>query len=159
MFFSTRDCKKDRPKRPPSGANGFLVPLYLRPLPPSAMIPPVAFIHIGAAISVFFTSLPVYLTGLLAILIATACVFSIRGVLRCSGLQLVLNRRDDWFLIEGIGKSRAVRPVSGLILHVNLVLLTVRDEGGKLFPFVFTPWNTDADTLRRLRVRLKATSH
>lgn len=89
------------------------------------------------------------------LLIAISGLFSIRGVRARSGLQLVLNRRGDWFLIKATGKSRAVMPVSGLMLHANLVLLTVRGEDGKLFPFVFTSWNTDADTLRRLCVRLR----
>lgn len=158
MFFSTRDCKKDRPVRSVK-AKGFLVPLYLRSLPPAAMIIPISIVHAGAMVCVLFSSLPAFLQGLSFLLIAVSGLFTIRGVRARSGLQLVLNRRGDWFLIEATGQSRTVRPVSGLLLHTNLVLLTVRDEDGNLFPFVFTPWNTDADTLRRLRVRLKVTSH
>lgn len=158
MFFSTRDCKKDRSARSVK-AKGFLVPLYLRSLPPAAMIIPISIVHAGAMVCVLFSSLPAFLKGMSFLPIGMSCLFSIRGVRARSGMQLVLNRRGDWFLVEVTGQARAVRPVSGLLLHTNLVLLTVRDEDGGLFPFVFTPWNTDADTLRRLRVRLKATSH
>lgn len=158
MFFSTRDCKKE-PWVRPVGVKGFLVPLYLRSLPSIAMFIPVVIIHGVAVFCVFFSSLPALLQGLSSLLIAVSGLFSIRGVRARAGMQLVLNRRGDWFLIEAAGQSRSVNPTSGLILHANLVLLTVRDEDGKLFPFVFTLWNTDADTLRRLRVRLKATSY
>ncbi|MEX2523338.1 MAG: hypothetical protein WD750_00115 [Gammaproteobacteria bacterium] len=155
MFFSTRDCKKDPPLRSVK-ARGFLLPLYLRSLPFTALIIPISIVHFGAILCVFFSSLPVLLKSMSSLLIAVSGLLTIRGVLARSGLQLVLNRRGDWFLIEATGKTRAVMPVSGQILHANLVFLTVRDEeGGKLFPFVFTPWNTDADTLRRLRVRLR----
>jgi len=158
MFFSTGNCKKAAPVRP-IRARGFLLPLNLRSLPPSVMIILISIVHFGAVPCVLFSSLPVLLKSPSFLLIAVSGVLSIRRVRAHAGIQLMLTPRGDWLLFEAAGPSRAVRPVSGLIPHAGLVLLTVRDENGELYPFVFTSWNTDADTLRRLRVRLKATGY
>lgn len=112
-------------------------------------------LHLGAGSCVWFTSLPLWAVitawaAVLCSLIATS-----RQYLRRAGWQLLLSADDHWFVIEAGGRSWRVTPVSGLFVHEALGMITVADENDTLYPFFLSPCNTDNDSRRRLRVRLR----
>lgn len=137
---------------PPRGFNS---PLYLCPVPPRACLVPVGFIHAGALAGIFAAALAPYLQWGLAGMVLVHLALSVRRLYGRAAARVVLTARDDWFLIEPGGRSRAVKPDAGLVLHPGLILLIFRDEQANRWPFLFWSRYADADSLRRLRVRLR----
>lgn len=135
--------------------SGFELPIQVRPHPPLPILAALTVLHGGAAVCVFFTSLPFWIKAALAVLVGGSLLLTGRRYLRLAGLRLGLNARDQWFVIDRAGDSRAVTPVSGLFFHPALAILTVADGDTVIYPFIVSPFNTDTDGRRRLRVRLR----
>lgn len=138
--------------------NGFRLPLYLRPAGHGGLYLFVGAAHAGAVVCLFTAASPMWLKAGLLLVAVVSLAVTLRGINARAGMQVVLNARGDWFLIEATGQTYSLRPVSGQILHADLMLMTFRDEGGRLLPFVFTARTTGRDSLRRLRVRLRVRS-
>lgn len=112
-------------------------------------------LHLGAGACVWVTSLPVW-AQLAATAAAGYSLFASAGAcLRRAGRELLLTADARWFVVEKCGLTRPVTPVSCLFVHEALGLVTIRDEQGAYRPFFLSSFNTDADTRRRLRVRLR----
>lgn len=140
---------------PSADRGGFQRPIYLRSADPGGMILLLVVVHVGAMVCVFGADLAVFVKAGLWTATIASLIVGVSGVLARADMQVVLSARGDWSLIDATGESRTVEPVSGQVLHTGLILMTFRDERGRLFPFIFTVGATDRDSLRRLRVRLK----
>ncbi|MEJ2761350.1 MAG: hypothetical protein P8126_07385 [Gammaproteobacteria bacterium] len=134
---------------------GFDAPVRIRAHPPLPILAVLAVLHGGAIACVYFASLPFWLKPVLVLLVASSLVAAGRRYLRVAVMELVLNAGDRWQLIDDHGEARDTAPAACLFLHPALAILTVKDGKAGVFPFVLSPFNTDPDGRRRLRVRLR----
>jgi len=75
-------------------------------------------------------------------------------LLRQPDIEVVLDQRDRWKLIEAGKSAEPVRLVSSCIPVAGLVTLILKNRMGKRYTLLLTALNTDTTALRRLRVRL-----
>lgn len=143
-----------RPMGDDRGA-GFDLPILVRPHPQLPILGVITALHGGAAACVWFTSLPLWIKLAAFALAGGSLLLTGRRYRDVARLRLGLNVRDQWFVIDRAGHSSPVTPVSGLFLHPALAILTVADEESAVYPFIISPFNTDQDSRRRLRVRLR----
>jgi len=150
-FFYRRNA---RPMNDDRGA-GFDLPILIGPHPSLPILGVIIALHGGAAACVWLTSLPLWIKLAAFVLAGGSLLLTGRRYRYVARLRLGLNVRDQWFIIDRAGNSRPVTPVSGLFLHPALAILTVADEESTVYPFIISPLNTDPDSRRRLRVRLR----
>lgn len=78
-----------------------------------------------------------------------------REYMRQPPRQLMSTRGGEWMLVEADGKPRKLTPAPLNFVHPYLLILRFNARGGADHDFVLMPDNTDADVLRRIRVRMR----
>jgi hypothetical protein len=138
--------------------NPFLLTIRL-PLKPSPTI-----VNATILVHVLSMFLP-WLTGLaftIKILLTICSAFSLLYLLyryrlsstRQDVAELILNQEDDWLIKSSNGEIHSATLGDSLFVHPLLTIILLRYADSSEY-FMFTPENTDADSFRRLRVRLR----
>lgn len=135
--------------------SGFNLPIRIRAHPPLPILAYLIIVHGIAVTCLWLSALPVWAAAVVTGMVAGSLLLTVRRYLCRAAWQLALNAADRWFIIDGEGASRSVMPETSLFLHAALAILIVRDRDGARVPFFLSPWNTDPDTRRRLRVRIR----
>lgn len=113
--------------------------------------------HAGALIAVILSAIPGWARILAVPLVAASYILWFRRhYIDRSGAargMLQLTARDEWRLLTGAGEALELRLEPNAFVHPLLLVLSFAAAGRRLCVLLL-PDNTDADTLRRLRVRL-----
>lgn len=115
-------------------------------------------IHLGAVVCLWPTLLPLWLKPLLALCILALLVRQGREFLRLRDrpLHLMLNREEEWLLLQQGMDDERLQLLPGAFVHPWLAVLRFR-RAGRLWPLVLilTRDNIESELFRRLRVRLR----
>lgn len=77
-----------------------------------------------------------------------------------SVLQIYFNDTDEWWLTTAAGNTAQAQLVTPCFVHPWLVVLSFKSGSWwKRYHVILTPVSADADSLRRLRVRLRFPRH
>lgn len=136
-------------------APGFDQHIYITYSPPRWLLPVVLTAHAGALICLLASALPWYIQCLLFLAVTGSLLFYLGRQILVSldrPVSLVLDAHDKWLLVMP-------EPVPAILLSASifmpgLVVLCLVTVDGRRHAFILTEENTDADALRRLRVRL-----
>ncbi len=135
----------------------FETPMYMAYQPSFNVAIFNAFIHLGAAGSVFLAAIPVSVSVLLTGCVLLHLLHTIRRYLhlvRCQTM-LKLDRENQWQWIGPNDEIRGLDRLPGTFTHPCMVILRFKDECKRVYTYVLTTDNVDRQTLRRLRVRLR----
>jgi toxin CptA len=122
------------------------------------------FMHGGALLVIPPLRLPVWLALLLSVAVIASLTYTLTThallVSRRAIVQLIWDAEGKWTLLTLKGERLTAQLQPTTYLHPHLVILNFRL--GKLWErraVVLLPDSVDADTFRRLRVRLALTKH
>lgn len=121
-------------------------------------------VHLGAAVSMLISAIPwFWKIPLLAPVVFS--YFHITGKY-CHALhadsvvRIYFNDADEWWLTTAAGNTVQAQLVSPCFVHPRVVVLSFKSGSLlKRYHVVLTPASADADSLRRLRVRLRLPMH
>ena len=138
---------------------GFELPIHIDYFPPGWLAGIVALVHLGAILCVLPTSLELYAKFLLILTIILSFVMTEYRLYRrmndTNPLQLVLDQEDRWYVIDSALSRKRVVLKSGGFINPILAILRFMDNKKTRYVFILSSSNVNADTLRRLRVRMK----
>ncbi len=133
--------------------------LFLEPRPSRWLAGLLLFLHGGAAACALATPLPVWARMVLAglFLFNLSRVFPRYVLLRRGAVTALLwDERGEWRLrIEGAGEVAARLEPGGFVSPLGMVLGFRTCEGNEYHAVILLLDSLDAETLRRLRVRLR----
>ena len=115
--------------------------------------------HGGAVCCLLVAHLPPVVAGLLAAGVVAHYVYYLRRLLSPEQLCFRLDRDGRWQLLRGQNDAVDLILLPGALVHPHLIVLCFREKGGRHRSCVLTHDNLDAQTLRRLRVRLRWPRH
>lgn len=137
--------------------NPFLQPLRI-PVRPSRLVTGMlVLIHVGALVWLFQAALPAWSQWLLAGCVVVSLVRMLQSHILPPAenpRELLLDSSGAWQVTDGHGKTRPAQLCRDALIHPALIALRLRTDRGHR-RILLTMDNTDADTLRRLRVRLR----
>lgn len=136
----------------------FILPIRIYYRPPGSLYVFLSFIHFISMLYLFFTALPLWSRELLALIIICSYVGYLRNYVRRRRrrVELILQPDNEWRLVDlnrSDHDSCKMTLIHGAFVHPLLVIVKLRGPSG-YYTFLLTRENTDADSLRRLRVRL-----
>ena len=138
---------------------GFELPIQIDYLPPKWLVTLNILLHFGAGLCVPPTSLDLYLKILLIFVIITSFVITkyrlYRQMSEFDPRKLVLDAEDRWYVAGPVTYREKITLVSGGFINPAFAVLRFLDKNKKQYVFILSSSNVNADTLRRLRVRLK----
>ncbi len=136
--------------------NGFLLPIRISYRPPAWLLPLIFAAHLLAIFCLYFTGISLLLRVMLLLLVSASLLARVLfSHTSCHPpCQLILNAQDQWLLAESGNEPRRLYLLKFVILAPELVILLLKDNQRGKQLFILTGNNVDADTLRRLRVRL-----
>jgi hypothetical protein len=115
-------------------------------------------LHLGALLSIILTGLPMVVRILLILYIVFSLALWIytRRFKKAHnrGLQISLNVRNEWTLMDINLQSCTAKLVSARILHDRLIYIRLKSTTGKRYDLWLSRTCADESSLRRLRVRL-----
>ena len=111
--------------------------------------------HAGAVFSLALADIPHGLAGLIGAGVLAHCGYCLKGVLFPENICFKLDRGDRWQLLRAGSAAVELELLPGALVHPRIVVLCFREQGGRTRSCVLTRDNLDAQTLRRLRVRLR----
>ena len=111
--------------------------------------------HAGAIFCLVLADLPHTVTVLIGAGVLTHYGFYLKRFLSPENICFKLDRGDRWQLLRPGRAAVDLRLLPGALVHPNIVVLCFREPGGRTRSCVLTRDNLDAQTLRRLRVRLR----
>ena len=112
-------------------------------------------LHAGALFCLFLSHLPPSVSGVLGTVILVHYGFCLRGFLFPETVCFKLDRHDRWQLLRTGRDAADLKLLPGALVHPRVLVLCFREPGGRTRSCVLTGDNLDAQTLRRLRVRLR----
>ena len=116
-------------------------------------------LHLGAAACGFAADLPLAVQIVLAVclLLAALHAIALHGSRRAARaiVLVVWDRRGQWRLVRRDGRTLDVRLEHGAYAHPKLLVLPFRTRSGQRVPVLVAPDMADAESLRRLRMRLR----
>ncbi|MCY4211674.1 MAG: hypothetical protein OXD47_07855 [Gammaproteobacteria bacterium] len=112
-------------------------------------------LHVGAVCCLFLAQLPLVVSVLITAIILGHYGCYLRRVLGPQQLCLQLDRHERWLLLQAGQEAVELRLLPGALVHPRVVVLCFREPDGRTRSCVLTHDNLDAQTLRRLRVRLR----
>lgn len=118
--------------------------------------------HAGAATAVLSSAIPGPVQACIALGLAGWCIVQVLGFhaeRKRSPRDLILTVRGEWRLLGADGVAQELIPAPQVFVHPWLIVLHFGSGRGVRHVFALTPDNTDADVLRRLRVRLRFPMH
>ena len=137
--------------------NAFNLPIRIAYRPPVALIQLMTFSHAGALLCLLMVSLAHWQIGMLIMLISINYYSFYRDYHKQSKAQpcpqLCLGRENEWSLIAD-DDALVMQLRNGALVHRLLLVLRFTSENGKSYCFYLNSKNVEANTLRRLRVRL-----
>lgn len=138
--------------------NHFELPLFISVRPSPWLIVAIYFVHFGAIFALAASDLPLIIqflliSGLLASLVRAHQLF-ISQKKPDSVVRLVLKQTGEWLLDLATGENvvATLRPMA--FVHPMLVVMSFQSNQ-QTYRVILTPDTVDADTFRRLRVRLR----
>ncbi len=114
-----------------------------------------ALVHAGAVCSLFLTQLPLAVSALTGAVILVHYGYCLWRFLFPQPLSFKLDRHGRWQLLRAGQDALDLKLLPGALVHPRVVVLCFREPGGRSRTCVLTRDNLDAQTLRRLRVRLR----
>lgn len=118
-----------------------------------------AAVHLGAVPCSFANNLPLAAQCLLVacVLLGAARHMALHGLRRArrSVVRLVWDGHGRWRLLQRDGALLDVSLEHGAYVHPELLILPFRTRSGERRSVLVVPDMVDADTLRRLRIRLR----
>ena len=114
--------------------------------------------YAGAVAAVLMSAVPVPVMVFIVTGLAAGCIrqlFRLGKDHSRTPPHLILTVREDWRLVAADGTTEELVRAVPAFVHPWLVILHFASGGGSRHVFALTPDNTEAETLRRLRVRLR----
>ncbi len=147
-------------------SSAFELPIRIEIKPSKWLAIGLAISHIGAILMLWFVDLALWTKMLLVIVAMLSLIHSFYFYIwqksPRSLIELILNDNEEWLLIRNDGRVVEADLRQGAFVHPMLIVLPFR-YGLRFTSVILTPDKVNADTLRRLRVRLrfkrKATSN
>jgi toxin CptA len=140
----------------------YAAPLSLTIRPSRLLAGLLCFVHGGAALCLPPLDVPAWIKVLLGILVALSFIVTIRRALLLDAnaiVGLVWDVEDNWTLISAAGNALNARLEPGSYVHPWLMVLNFyTDAKWRNTAVVLFPDALDAQTHRRLRVRLNLTA-
>ena len=119
-------------------------------------------LYLGAIVCAFANDLPPAVQGLVALCVALSGLrcLSLHGLQRAAHaiVLLVWDEQGQWRLLQRDGRVRDARLEHGAYAHRALVVLPFRTRSGARLRVLIVPDRVDAESLRRLRARLRCES-
>ena len=112
-------------------------------------------VHAGAIFCLVLADLPYTMAVLLGVGVLTHCGFYLKRFFSPENICFKLDRDDRWQLLRPGRSAVDLRLLPGALVHPRIVVLCFREPGRRTRSCVLTRDNLDAQTLRRLRVRLR----
>ena len=112
-------------------------------------------VHVGAIFCLVMAHLPHMLTVLVGVGILMHYGFYLKRFFSSQNICFKLDREDRWQLLRPGRAAVDLRLLPGALVHPHIVILCFREPGSRTRSCVLTRDNLDAQTLRRLRVRLR----
>ena len=116
-------------------------------------------LHAGGVIALLLAQVPGWAAagaGVLIVLHGCAVHGRLGPNSPTTRLSLELDVRSEWQLLDENGKRIPLEPRGRPFVHPLLIVLEFRTGSGSRHEFILLPDNTDAEILRRLRVRLRS---
>lgn len=111
--------------------------------------------HAGAIFCLVLADLPHLVTVLIGAGVLVHCGFYLKRFFSPENICFKLDREDRWQLLRDGREAADLELLPSALVHPKIVVLCFREPGGRLRSCVLTSDNLDAQTLRRLRVRLR----
>ena len=112
-------------------------------------------VHTGAVFCLVLADLPHLVTILLGAGVLMHYGFYLKRFFSPENICFKLDEGDRWQLLRPGRAAIDLRLLPGALVHPKLVVLCFKEPGGRTRSCVLTSDNLDAQTLRRLRVRLR----
>lgn len=137
----------------------FILPIRIYYRPPGTLLLFLSIVHIISILCLLPLAIPVWTKGLLVLIILCSYFGYTRDFLhaRRNRVELILQPDNEWRVVDISRKDQywdRVKLIPGAFVHPRLVVLNLKGRAGR-YCFLLTHGNVDADTLRRLRVRLR----
>ena len=137
----------------------FTMPIRIYYRPPGSLMLFLSIVHAISILCLLPLALPDWVKCLLALIILYSYHGYTLDYLRARGkrLELILQPDNEWRLVDLSRPDQQrvrVTLIPGAFVHPRLVVLNMQGPAGR-FALLLTPQNVDADTFRRLRVRLR----
>jgi hypothetical protein len=138
--------------------NAFSLPIRILYRPPNTLLYFMILIHAGAMFCMFPIALSLELKAVILILMTLNflrfyAAFSHDTQVKHQPL-LLLNRDNEWTLIDKDNNAVALKLEPGAFVHSLLVVLRFSVAEKKIRSFILNSENVEHNLLRRLRVRL-----
>ena len=112
-------------------------------------------VHAGAIFCLVMADLPHAVTVLVGVGILMHYGFYLKRFFSPENICFKLDREDRWQLLRPGRAAVDLELLPGALVHPRIVVLCFREPGRRTRSCVLTRDNLDAQTLRRLRVRLR----
>lgn len=112
-------------------------------------------VHAGAIFCLIMADLPHTVTVPIGAGILTHYGFYLKRFFSPENICFKLDREDRWQLLRPGRAAVDLELLPGALVHPRIVVLCFREPGRRTRSCVLTRDNLDAQTLRRLRVRLR----
>jgi len=136
----------------------FTLPIRIYYRPPGSLFVFLSLIHVASLLYLLSLALPPWSRVLLALIILCSYTVYTRDFIRArhKRVELILQPDNEWRIVD-LNRSDLdsckMTLIPGAFVHPLLVVLKLRGPLGH-YTFLLTCENMDADSLRRLRVRL-----
>jgi len=136
----------------------FILPIRIYYRPPGSLFVFLSLIHVVSLFYLLLPEFPPWSRELSALTIFCSYICYVRDFIhtRRKRVELILRPDNEWRLVDFNRRdddSCKMTLIPGAFVHPLLVVLKLRSPFGH-YTFLLTRENMDADTLRRLRVRL-----
>lgn len=74
---------------------------------------------------------------------------------KLTGYRFILDRDNLWWVRDRAGKETSIKLLPGAFVHPCMVVIRFAANDSKKYALILSDDNLDAETLRRLRVRLR----
>lgn len=133
----------------------FELPIFIHYHPSKRVCVANTLVHFGAIFCLLLTDLPI-----VAEVLTGACILALYGLylkrfLSPKKVVLKLDKHDHWQLLRNDDETVDLRLLPGALVHPRIIILCFKEPTGRTRSCVLTSDNLDAQTLRRLRVRLR----
>lgn len=136
----------------------FTLPIRIYYRPPGSLIVFLSLIHVVTLLYLLSLALPLWSRVMLALIILCSYIVYLRNFIRAcrKRVELILQPDNEWRIVDlnrSEPDSSKMTLIPGAFVHPLLVVLKLKGPPGH-YTFLLTAENMNADSLRRLRVRL-----
>ena len=120
--------------------------------------------HFGALVCIYFSNISLLLLQVMCLIVLFSLAYwhyKMIYLLKINPSELLLNAKDEWFIIDGIQGEKESEMLPLVLLpesyvHTHLIVLVFK-QGRCKRAVILAPDNISRTTCRRLRVRLRFT--